>query len=362
MSRYDQNRGDQRLSKKNSLSKVVMLLLGLGLILVALALLSLTLGSAELKVSQVIKTLVESLPVIGPRFVSGVDPVDRMIILNLRLPRIIVSILVGLVLAVAGVIYQALFRNPMADPYVIGTSSGAALGATLAYLLNLNLSFLGLTSLPVLAFTGSMLSTAFVYRISKTGKKAPTTILLLSGIAVASFFSAVTTLLMILNRSELHQIFFFLMGGFFNCRWRQVYIILPFAVLGLIISAFFYRELDIMLMGDEKAYHLGLEEGRLQLEMIISASLLVAAAVSVAGIIGFVGLVVPHMARLVVGPLHRRLLPVSALTGGVFLLAADTIARSIVAPIELPVGIITAFIGAPFFLYLLKKEKRIRAI
>jgi len=345
-------------TKNTTVTRVTIITVMLALLLVGTVLFSLTLGSADLGFSQVIKVVTKSLPVIGSKFVYRIDSIDRKIILDIRFPRIILSVLVGSALAVTGVVFQALFRNPMADPYVIGTSAGAALGATLAYALNLNFSFMSITSVPALAFTGALLTTVLVYNLARVGRKAPTTVLLLSGIAVASFMSSISSLIMILHKNEVHKILFFLMGGFSAGRWLHVYIMFPYTMLGLIIVSAFIRDLDIMLMGEEKAYHLGMDINRFQLIMTFSASLLVASAVSVSGIIGFVGLVVPHMVRLVVGPEHRFLLPVSALAGGFFLLVADTMARSIIAPLELPVGVITSFVGAPFFLYLLRKKKK----
>lgn len=332
--------------------------LGLGMILIFMTILALTLGSARLSPSQVGRVILEPLAAIGLPVPGTPDPIARQIILAVRLPRIILAILVGAALSIAGVIFQGLFRNPMADPVLIGTSSGASLGATLAMTAGLNLAILHLNAIPAAAFAGSLLTTILVYNLAKTGRNLSMTVLLLAGVAVASFFSAITSTLMVLDRRQSQNILLWMLGGFSTCRWSDVGAIIPYLTAGIVLCSGFIRQLDIMLLGEEKAYQLGVNLQLLQKVMIFAASLLVAVAVSVSGTIGFVGLVVPHIVRLVIGPGHKRLLPAAALSGGIFLLAADTLARTILSPQELPVGILTSFLGAPFFIYLLRKSRR----
>ena len=333
----------REVSKK--LLAVILLFLLFFLILVGI-----TVGSADLQVAEVCKILLKSLPLLGEGFDFPVDPLDQRIVLHLRLPRIILSILVGAALSVSGVIFQALFGNPLAEPYVLGTSAGAALGAAIALVFKLN-------SVPLLAFFSALGATALVFGISRVGKRVPITILLLSGITLGSLLSALTSMMMFLHKEEMQSIFVFTMGGFSTGRWTDLYGMLPYICVGMVIVLLCLRDLDLLLLGEEKAHQLGVDLPRLQMALVFSASLLVAAAVSVSGVIGFVGLVAPHIIRLIVGPEHKALCPLSALAGGVFLLAADTVARTIFSPIELPVGIITSLMGAPFFLYLLRRKK-----
>jgi len=330
----------------------------LSVLLLFLTCLALTLGPARLSLNTVIKAGAGSLPGIKELFPGEVETVDRIILFSVRLPRIFLSVLVGAALAAAGTVYQGLFRNPMADPYVLGTSSGAALGATIGFALNSDLELFSFNAVSILAFAGALLATVLVYNLARVGRRVPLTVLLLSGIAVAAFLSSANSLALVLQGSDMQQIVFWLMGGFSTCRWLHIQVVLPYIIAGFVGIAVYARDLNIMLLGEEKAQQLGVDIRRLQLILTLSASLLVAAAVSVSGIIGFVGLVVPHMMRLLTGPDHRLLFPASALAGGIFLLAADTAARTVLAPTELPVGVITAFLGAPFFIYLLRKNKR----
>ncbi|NLM37515.1 MAG: iron ABC transporter permease [Firmicutes bacterium] len=281
------------------------------------------------------------------------DSFQAKILFDLRLPRILLALMVGAALAVAGVLFQGLFRNPLADPYVLGTSSGAAFGATIAVFSGMNLRFFGLSARPLFAFGGALLATALVYSLGRSGRRPALTMMLLAGIAVGAFFSAMTSLLLFFRQQELAKIMFWMMGGFAYARWAEVRIVLPYLGGAFLYSWSLARQLNLLLLGEEKAHQLGLAVGDFQRRIVMTASVLVAAAVSVSGAIGFVGMVAPHIVRLLIGPDHRSLLPASALAGGLLLLVADTLARILLYPVELPVGVLTSFIGGPFFLYLL---------
>lgn len=280
------------------------------------------------------------------------------IIMDVRLPRIILGALVGSGLAVAGCAMQALFRNPMASPYILGISSGAAFGASLAIVLGISLG-ISVFVVPFMAFTFAIITVFLVYNIAKIKGKVPMETLLLAGIAVGAFFTAQVSLIKYIAGEELRSIVFWLMGGLWASSWDKVAVAFPLILLGTSVIMFFSRDLNLMLMGEEHALDLGINVEIVKKIILIFSSLVVAAAVSVSGIIGFIGLIIPHTMRIIVGPDHRILLPSSCLVGAIFLIWTDTLARSIIQPIELPVGIITASFGAPFFLYLLRKRKRI---
>jgi len=304
----------------------------------------------------------ELLRVLGlaPGSGSTADPVKEAIIFQLRLPRVVAATLVGASLAVAGAAFQALFRNPMADPYVIGVSSGASLGATLAMLLALDFRFLGIGAVPVLAFAAALVTVVLVYHLAKTGHVVSTFTLLLAGIAVGSFLSALVSLVVYFSGERLHQVVFWLMGGFGGANWSYVQVAVPYFVLGAGVIVFHARELNLLLLGEETAGYLGVEVERAKKLILAGATLLTATAVSTGGVIGFVGLVVPHAVRLIGGPDHRFLIPASALAGATLMVAADALARTVLAPTELPVGVITALAGGPFFLYVLRNRKKMR--
>lgn len=288
---------------------------------------------------------------------GGSPGLQDTIILQIRLPRVLLAALVGLGLAISGAVMQGLFRNPMADPYIIGISSGAALGAALSITLGGLWGLGGFYSTPVMAFLGAIGASLLVYNIARVGGRVPVATLLLSGIAIASFLSALTSLIMYTAGESLHQIMFWVMGGLWGRSWRHILIAAPPILAGSTVLCLFSRDLNVMLLGDEEAYHLGVGVEKLKLILLGAASLVAGVAVSVSGVIGFVGLIVPHIMRILVGPDHRILLPSSALAGGAFLIWADALSRTVIAPTELPVGIVTALTGAPFFLYLLKKRR-----
>lgn len=288
-------------------------------------------------------------------------PVDRTwaaatetIVLELRLPRVLTAVVVGAGLAVAGATFQGLLRNPLADPYVLGTASGAALGAAIAVLIPVRVALLDLGLLNVLAFAGGLAAVAVVYRLGRGGPLSPLTGLLLTGYAVGSLLAAGLAMTMYLSGANLRQIFAFLLGGLEGSSWLRLAITMPLVVGGSLAILARARALNGLLLGEESAAHLGVDVRRERTILLGLATLVTAAAVAVSGLIGFVGLVAPHLVRLVVGPNARHVLPLAAILGAILLVAADTVARLLG---EIPVGVVTAVIGAPFFLALIRSAR-----
>jgi len=284
---------------------------------------------------------------------ASISTVHRIIVTKLRVPRVLLGLLVGSALAVSGVAMQGLFRNPLASPYVLGIASGASTGAALVILFASSSVLL----LPAGAFAGAAAAVSIVYGLAR-GRDRRTSIftLILAGVAVGALFSAITSFLIFLSSGgeKLSDVLFWIMGGLGRANWTAITILAPIVGVGLATVFFFARDLNALSLGEEGAIHVGVNPDALTRWLLALTTILTAAAVALAGTIGFIGLVIPHVMRLLVGPDHRRLVPVSALAGGCFLVWSDIVARTIVAPAELPVGIITAFLGAPFFLYLLK--------
>jgi iron complex transport system permease protein len=279
------------------------------------------------------------------------------ILTGIRLPRTALVLLTGAALGGSGAAYQGLFRNPLADPYLIGVASGAGLGAVLAMSIQWPYSFWGLMAIPMAAFVGALLTVFLVYTLARVGKTIPTTNLILAGVAFGSFATAVTTYLMLHSTGELHRAIAWLNGGSSQAGWEPVLVMLPFLAIGLGILVLSGHTLNLLQFGDDQAQQMGLPVTLARTLILLAASLATAAAVSFSGIIGFIGLIVPHVMRLWFGADYRRLLPLSLISGAGALLLADIIARSVMAPQELPVGIVTALVGAPFFLWVLRRAK-----
>jgi len=333
----------------------------LGLSLFLLIVVSVTVGGTEIAARTVWGIILHRIPEVGAWLSSGGDPSAEAIILEIRFPRTLLAALVGASLAVAGVVYQAILRNPLADPYILGVSSGAALGAVLAILTGWGSSLFGNWILPVYAFVFACIALLFVLRLARAGARTDTRTIVLSGVVVQAFFGALLTFALSMSAEQLQRIQFWLMGGGFSLRgWEHVGVLVPFLVIGLLITGWFSRELNLFFLGERYAGHLGVAVGRIRLLLLVTASLITGAAVSVSGTIGFVGLVIPHVMRMLFGPDHRLLVPVSALAGAMFLVGSDMLSRVVLAPRELPVGVITAFVGAPFFGWLLRKNIRSR--
>ncbi len=283
---------------------------------------------------------------------------DASIILDLRLPRVIAGALVGAALSVAGSVLQALLRNPLADPYVLGISSGAAVGAVLAILFGLGSTFLGIYAVPGAAFGGALLTLLFVYFIARVEGRVPAQTMLLTGVIISAFFSAIIMFLISATSDErLYSVTFWLMGNLEYVASQALGIIFIYLLSGSAVLFSLAKDLNLMSMGEETASELGVEVERVKKTAFIFTSLITGAVVSVSGLIGFVGLAVPHLTRMIWGPDHRFLIPASALLGAMVLILADTIARTVMAPSEIPVGVVTALAGAPFFVYLLRRKR-----
>lgn len=280
------------------------------------------------------------------------------IIWELRLPRVTLALLVGAALAVSGVLLQALFENPMADSFLVGVSPGAALGGVLAASLGIEMSAIGLNTVTLFAFAGALAVTGLVYNLARRGGKVAVSLLLLTGLAVGNLATAMTTMLLMRQDAfTLRGSMSWLFGSLANHGWNYTVALLPYSILGVVVAIWFWRELNLLALGEESAHHLGVPLERTKLILLGVAALLAAAAVAVSGIIGFVGLIVPHIVRRLLGPDHRLVLPGSVLMGGLLLLWADLLSRRLVPGEEVPIGVITSILGGLFFLALLARTK-----
>lgn len=287
---------------------------------------------------------------------GGLSAMQEVILWQIRLPRVLLGLLVGSGLAVSGVAMQGLFRNPLASPYILGVASGASTGAALAILLAGGIAPL----LPVGAFAGAAIAVLVVYGLARPGNHTTEVFtLIMAGVAVGSFFSAITSFLIFLSSGgeKLSDVLFWIMGGLGRANWTVLAILSPIVLIVIGAIFCFARDLNALALGEETAQHVGVNPKTLYRWLLVLTTLLTAASVALAGTIGFIGLAIPHIMRLLLGPDHRKLLPASALAGGCFLVWSDLLARTAFAPAELPVGVITAFFGAPFFLYLLKAKR-----
>lgn len=290
--------------------------------------------------------------------VPAVDRTTEVVVWGIRLSRVVLSGLVGASLATAGVVFQGLLLNPLADPFTLGVSTGGAFGVALLVILGVGGSFLGLSPLPLGALAGALAAMVVVLTLSRESGRIRKESLILAGIVVSTFLSALISLIKSLDEESLSAIVFWIMGSFSGRGWIHVGFLLPYAALGLGLALSYHRELDILALGEEQSHHLGVSVSKVRLKLLLGASLLTAGAVSVSGVIGFVGLVVPHLVRVLAGPSHGRLLVLSAFTGALILIWADVVSRVLLASgQELPVGVVTALLGGPFFFYLLKSRR-----
>lgn len=324
-------------------------------VLVAVGLLSATSGAAGLPVGGVFAALFDWIPLLGME--SSLSAAQESILFQIRLPRLVLGMLVGGSLGVAGASYQGVFRNPLADPYLLGVSAGAGFGAVLALGFGLDLGWGPFDTVPAAAFVGALVAVVASMAIARGGGTSPAT-LLLGGVAMAALFSAAQTYaIQQLNETRAREVLSWLFGQLNTSGWKQVWLLLPYAAVCGAVLFVHRRHLDVLRVGDDEARSLGLDPARSRLLIIVAASLLTAAAVSVSGLIAFVGLVVPHIVRLLVSHSYRVIVPLSALAGAAFLAFVDIGARTLLAPSELPVGVITAFVGAPFFALVLWRDR-----
>jgi iron complex transport system permease protein len=336
----------------------VLVLAVLIVLLVAVAALAATIGAAGIPISRLPAALGFS-PAVGDLAFTGRD---ALILWSVRLPRIVMAVLIGFLLAASGTIMQGLFRNPLADPALVGVASGGALAAAAAIVVGdrflAGLPSVGAQVVPAAAFLGSLATTFILHGISTRRNRTSTAVFLLGGLAIAALANAgLGLLIFVADDKQLRDITFWMLGSLGGATWSKVTILLPFVAALLLAVPFIARGLDLLALGETEAFQMGVEVERLKRISIILVSAMTGAAVSFAGVIGFIGIIVPHLLRLVLGPAHRSLLPASALFGAVLLLVADTVARTVAAPAEVPIGILTALVGAPFFLYLLLRHR-----
>ena len=325
-------------------------------VLLALMVYAVTLGSVYIEPELILRSIIEWIKY-GMDGVTCDDSI-RFIIFEVRLPRIILAVLTGSLLSMAGAVYQAIFQNPMADPYVIGISSGAAFGATIAIIFLPPMMLLGNSIVSLAAFVCAILTSILVYFISKTKRGVDTFSLLLTGVVISTVLSSFISLMMLAHQDEAMKIMTWTMGSFNAKSWNHVITILVPTVVGIFFTIYHGKDLNVLVMGEEEAMTMGLDTKRLKRNMLLICALLTSIAVSVSGIIGFVGLIVPHFIRLIFGSEHKFLLKASFVFGAIFMLLSDTIARSLISGFEVPVGIITSLIGGPLFLILLVRYRR----
>lgn len=332
--------------------------MGVGLLVIVI-IAAANFGVADISFKQTALIVISKIPIVND-FVSlgGIKSTSVIILLNLRLPRILLACLVGAALSVVGTSFQGIFKNPMADPFVLGVSSGAALGATITMVFLKEIHFFGMSMIAFTAFIGAIITTFLVYNIARVGSKVPVATLLLAGIAINYLLSSIISLMMTFNRDNIEKIVMWTMGSFATADWNEVILLFIIIVPSILFIAAFSRDLNIMLLGEDSARSLGIDVAGFKKYIFVISTLMVAAVVSVSGIIGFVGLIVPHAIRMIFGSDNRVVIPFSALGGAIFLIICDTLARVIVPPSEIPVGIITSIFGVPFFIYLLYRTKK----
>ena len=332
---------------------------GLGLTLLAFSVVvSVSMGTAPLPVAQVWHILLHHIPRAGSSIQPYWPESSEQIVMLVRFPRVCLAILVGGALSLAGAGFQGVLRNPLADPYTLGVASGASVGAAFLILFGLQHVLFGKWTVPVVAFLTGMVSLWLVLRLSNLHGKFQIETLILAGVVVQAFLSAWVSFMVAMSKEVINEVLYWLMGSLTLRGWDYSILMLPYVLFGLTALLGFGRSLNLFAIGERHAAHLGVHVERTKLTVLMISTLLTAAAVSVSGVIGFVGLIVPHLVRLMAGPDYRIIVPLSALFGGIYVLWADTLARMLLSPTEIPLGVITAFLGAPFFAYLLIRHKR----
>jgi iron complex transport system permease protein len=316
----------------------------------------LAIGPVPINPAGVAAELLNLIP--GVEVHSGLTPQEAAIVTRLRLPRVVLGLLVGAMLALAGGCYQGVFRNPLADPYLLGVAAGAGLGATVAVVVAPALTH---SAIPAFAFAGALVAVGLTYSLGAAGGgrvRTPVT-LILAGVAVAAFLTAIQTYLQQRDVDVIREVYTWLLGRLAPTGWREVRLLLPYALVAGAVILAFRRRLDVLSLGDDEAASLGVHPRRTRYVLLVAASLGTAAAVAVSGLVGFVGIIVPHTVRLLAGTSYRVILPLSALFGGAFLTLADLAARTVMSPSEVPLGVVTAFLGAPFFIFVLRTATRV---
>ena len=317
---------------------------------------SVSVGSASLSLGTVWRILTHALPWLGDAVQPNWSVAHEQIVLQVRLPRIVLGIVVGAALATAGAGFQGVLRNPLADPFTLGVASGASVGAAFLILVNAQFAF-GFGTVPVVAFCTGMATLCVVYLLSRVDGGMRRETLILAGVVVSAFLGALVSFMVSLSDDVINQIVFWLMGSLSLRGWRYAALVAPYMLFGVAVLCAYARTLNLFELGERSAAHLGVRVERTRWIVLSASTLMTAAAVSVTGVIGFVGLVIPHMIRLLFGPDYRIIVPMSAIGGAIFIVWADTAARTALAPTEIPLGVVTAFLGAPFFLYLLVRHK-----
>ena len=328
------------------------------LALLAAGVAGLSLGAVSISAPRVFLEVLDHIPGIDVH--SGLSDREAAIVWQLRVPRVVLGFLVGGMLAVSGASYQGVFRNPLADPYLLGAAAGAGLGATIAIGGHLATEIGPFGAVPFAAFAGALVAVLLAYFVSTVGGRDPSpAVLLLSGVAVMTFLTAIQTFILQRNSDTIREVYTFILGRLTTAGWHEVRIVLPYALVSVAVLLVHRRPLDVLSVGDDEASSLGLHVTRTRLVIVCAASLATAAAVSVSGLIGFVGLIVPHVVRMLFGSSFRVVLPLSILFGGAFLTLADLVSRTAMSPAEIPIGVVTAVFGAPFFVLVLRTRRRL---
>jgi iron complex transport system permease protein len=325
------------------------------LLLAASVVISMSIGSAGFPLAKVWSILINQVP----WFHDAEAPwtkLDEAVVIQIRLSRVLLAVLVGACLGLAGAGFQGVLRNPLADPYTLGVASGCSVGAAFMILFSYQ-TLIGLWTVPVVAFITGLFTVMAVFWLARTQGKMAVETLILAGVILQAFLGAIVSFMVSLSKNVVNEILFWLMGSLSMRDWDHSLMLLPFLIVSLPVIIASAQSLNLFVLGERQAAHLGVQVERTKLTVLIFSTLLTAAAVSVSGVIGFVGLVVPHLLRLIVGPDYRLLVPLSAIGGGIYVLWADTLARTVLSPKEIPLGVLTALIGAPFFAYLLKRRK-----
>lgn len=332
---------------KKSVFRALILYVILTVILITIVAISIGTGAVDISLSQIIEIIF-----------NRDNTVNSSILLDIRLPRVLLAGIIGAGLAAVGAVMQGIFRNPLVDTYTLGMSSGAALGAVISIVTGVSVGVFGLATSGVFAFIGAVVTLFIVYSLAYTKSRMSTNTLLLAGVAMSFFLSSVISFLMMLNHSMIQHIVFWTMGSLATATWRKVIVAVVTMVPGIFVLMLFSRELNMMALGEESAKNLGVNTTKVKIIMLITGAIVVGGVVSTGGTIGFVGLIAPHIIRFIMDSDNKKVIPMSALFGAIIVIASDTVGRTIIQPAEIPVGIMTSLLGGPFFIYLLRRQKQ----